>query len=75
MTPEQIDLEFEHILLDKANSNENKEVYVDSDYDDYDKESEEIDRRLSDTPAIYKTANNQLPKKEIIDEDDWEDID
>jgi len=66
MTPEQIDLEFEHMLIDKElrDKAEGKQTYVDSEYDDYDKETDSADSKLSDIP-------NQQEENE---DDDWEDV-
>ena len=69
MTPEMIELEFAHIALDKRLKSSNTEQYDDPDFDEYDKETEEHDSKLSD---------DELPKYKGItleDNDDWEDVD
>lgn len=84
MTEQQIDLEFEHFLLDKEEretaSKEGKEQYEDDGYEDYDKETDEKDDRLFWEPpgrgntVAHKTTVN-LPKPEIkANEGEWEDV-
>lgn len=68
LTPEQIDLEFTHMILDKEAKETNKQVYVDDDYDNYDEESEKRDSRTSEIPR-------SLPKVENNDDEEWEDVD
>lgn len=70
MTPEQIDLEYEHIELDKALS-KGTNVYADTEYKEYEAEVEAIDARLSDGHVSYK---NQDRVKDLEKRDDWEDI-
>lgn len=62
MTPEQIDMEFAHISLDKKVANGNKETFEDEEYEAYDKETEERDKRL----YIEEPIENK--------EGGWEDI-
>lgn len=82
MTPEQIELEFEHMAYD-AQLRKGGEVFEDDTYDEYDKETEEMDNVLSDMPTFgseasdpYKGLEQQLPKSvEIHDySDEWEDV-
>lgn len=80
MTPQQVELEFQHIMLDKAERGDN--VYSDAGYDDYEKETDEVDSKLSDMPAYGKEAADPhaghvvVPSKqaEIHNEDEWEEV-
>jgi hypothetical protein len=78
MTPEQIDLEFEHIAIDKALADKasGKNVYVDDGYEDYDKETEEVDSKLSDMPKFTSEVDPYvgMVKSQEQNEDDWEDV-
>jgi len=72
MTPEMVELEFAHIAIDRKLKDGDTEQYEDPDFDAYEKESEELDNRLSDD-YIPDYISQVLPK---ISEDDasWEDI-
>ena len=68
MTMEQIDLEFELIKLDKARQ-DGKEAFEDDEYESWDEDSEEYDKRLSDPVTEPK------PRIPIAyNEDEWEPI-
>ena len=69
MTPEQVELEFAHIAIDRKLKGGNVEQYEDPDFEAYAKETEEHDSRLSDDGELPDYA---APKKE--DDDQWEDI-
>jgi hypothetical protein len=81
MTPEQIELEFEHMLLDRAEKGEGN-VYTDDGYEDYDNDTDEVDNKLSDMPTFGREASDphagqeyKLPKNaEISNEDEWEEV-
>lgn len=75
MTPEQIDLEFTHMLVDQQEKNSNKQVYTDSDYEDYDKETDEHDSRLSDMPKFSSEVDpHHANTVRTQNENDWEDV-
>lgn len=76
MTPEQIDLEFAHIALDKKlkGKSEGGQVYEDEEYEKYDKETEEVDSRLSDMPVFTSEVDPYMVKNQEQNEDDWEDV-
>jgi len=71
MTPEMVELEFAHIAIDRKLKDGSMEQYEDPDYDNYAKESEEHDSRLSDDelPDYVPT----VPK--VAEDSAWEDID
>lgn len=75
MTHEQIDLEFTHMWLDEQERSGNKQVYADGEYEDYDKESDEYDDKLSDMPSFTSEVDTQHNNTvRIQNEDDWEDV-
>lgn len=76
MTPEMVELEFAHIAIDRKLKGGNSEQYEDTDYDAYDKETEEHDSRLSDdgelpiyVPPIVKITEGD-PEWEDVEVDD-----
>lgn len=73
MTPEQIDLEFMHMIIDKrASDKASGEVsYEDSDYENYDTKTTEDDSRLSDIPTFGSEVD---PHHHEEKESDWEDV-
>lgn len=81
MTPEQIDYEFEHILLDKAEQGEGNS-YTDEGFEEYDNETDEVDKKLSDMPVFGREASDPhagheyvVPKSDVvINDDEWEDV-
>jgi hypothetical protein len=78
MTDEQIDLEFQHIIIDKQNK-DGVVSYEDDEYDKYDEETAEEDERLSDLPRTYDTDTyNDNENDEMVrvqeNKDDWEDV-
>lgn len=66
MTPEQIELEFEHISYDQQMKK--GEVFEDDEYDRYDEETEADDRLLS---AIDVPTSNDVVH-DVTDQ--WEDV-
>jgi len=64
MTPEMINLEFAHILLDQQLKDANKELFEDPDYEDYDQEEESAE-----------DSEDQQPLSQINTNVEWEDID
>lgn len=74
MTPEQIDLEFEHIKYD--NVLKKGEVFEDDEYDSYDEETENVDSMIiddDDIPMQEAKIDNNLPKSiEKEDTDEWD---
>lgn len=85
MTPEQIELEFMHLEIDKRiKDGGSGQYYVDDSYSEYDDESEDEDKNLSEIPTFgteasdpYKGMENSgLPKSVEINDnpDDWEDV-
>lgn len=84
MTNEQVDLEFEHMMIDKAEKDGNTEVFADDDYDNWEDETEGTDSRLSDMPEFGSEESDphkglekqkQLPKPEKqFKEDEWEEV-
>jgi hypothetical protein len=79
MTDELIDLEYAHMELDKKLKG-GKEEYEDPEYEEYDKETDETDSKLSyeyDMPSSEvhkKTSEAAKPPAIETDEDDWEDV-
>lgn len=74
LTAQQIDLEFELMRVDKARKEGNKEVFEDDTFDDYDKETEEVDSRLSD-PVLPDEVPQTLPKTTTeYTENEWEEV-
>jgi len=67
MTPEQIDLEFTHMAVDQRLSDEasGNKVYEDAEYENYDKDTDDMDDKLSDMPKINYNS----------DSDSWQDVD
>jgi hypothetical protein len=80
MTPMQVNLEFEHIMLDQIAKGD--KVYTDDDYEEYDNDTDEVDNKLSDMPTFGREASdpyagreNELPKSaEIDNEDEWVEV-
>ena len=74
MTPEQIDLEFAHILIDKnlANKASGAVSYEDPGYEDYDTSTEANDNRLSDMPTFSSEVDPHQGQEKV---DDWVDVD
>ncbi|AKG36084.1 hypothetical protein [Paenibacillus durus] len=68
MTDEQVELEFIHMDLDRKAKEGRSEEYSDPDFDDWDREMEEEDRKLS---YEYDPAVLQRPN---ADDNDWEDV-
>jgi len=71
MTREMIELEFAHIALDQKLKGGNTEQYEDPDFEDYDKETEELDSRLSDDEL---PDYSPLVALDTEDADEWEDV-
>lgn len=73
MTPEQIDLDIHHILLDKEEQG-GGDVFMD---DEYEREMEEEERMEREQRIREKGMNpSEVYKKASKDnEDDWEDVD
>ncbi|MGF6354074.1 hypothetical protein ABIE27_001984 [Paenibacillus sp. 4624] len=65
MTPEQIDLEFEHMEIDRKAKEGKSEEYDDPEFDDWLNETEEEDGKLS--------YDYSATRKSPIEDDDWED--
>lgn len=61
MTPEQIELEFEHLKLDLLNSKGNTEHYTDEDYEAYEQE-------------VASEAQGQTIPQGSYDDEAWEDV-
>ncbi|MFS8214823.1 hypothetical protein [Paenibacillus sp. S29] len=66
MTEEQIDLEFEHMEIDRKARDGKSEEYEDPDFDEWARETEEMDSKLS-----YDYSSPQTPAEDL---DDWEDV-
>ena len=82
MTAQQIDLEFQHILLDleERKKDSDNTVYVDEDYEREEAEEELRDSKLyfedtfeDDTEEEHYT-DMPLPKSENNKEDEWVDV-
>jgi hypothetical protein len=73
MTPEQIDLEFAHIAIDRkiANKASGAVSYEDDEYDAYDEETDTNDSRLSDMPVFESEID---PYRRQEKEGDWVDV-
>lgn len=76
MTEAQIDLEFEHMKLDKALKDEasGAKVYVDEEYERAEEEEARIDAKLYIEDDFEEPEPTPLPKSENDDEDKWEDV-
>lgn len=74
MTPEQIELEFEHMQYDQALKK--GEVFEDEEFEKYDEETEADDRLLSDLPTLGQDVEGQLPKSVEINNNpgEWVDV-
>lgn len=73
MTMTQIDLEFHHIMLDRQESGDN--VYTDDGYDDYEKDTDEVDSQLSDMPVYGReAADPHAGQAETTNDTEWEDV-
>lgn len=68
MTDEQVELEFIHMELDRKAKEGKSEEYSDPDFDEWDREIEEEDSKLS---YEYEPAAMQQPTEDV---DDWEDV-
>lgn len=64
MTDEQVELEFAHMEFDRKANNPKQEEFKDDEFDDWEKEVEETDSKLS--------YDYVAPKHTEID--DWEDV-
>lgn len=66
MTPEQVELEFAHMAFDKKANSPTAEEYNDDEFEQWNREIDEIDSKLS---YDYKPRQALQP-----DPNDWEDI-
>jgi hypothetical protein len=66
MTDEQIELEFAHMELDRKARDGKGEDYDDPEFDEWDNEVEETDKKLS--------YDYVAPAEKIDNPDDWEDV-
>jgi hypothetical protein len=76
MTKQQIDIEFEHIIIDKEEraKDDGNKVYVDDSYEEAEAEEERIDRKLYIEPDPEdEDYDPYLPKSENDDEGEWVD--
>lgn len=81
MTHEQIDYEFQHMLIDQEERGEGN-AYQDDQYEQYDEDTDKVDDKLSDMPVYGREASDPhagmemaLPKKaETIDENEWVEV-
>jgi hypothetical protein len=77
---EQIELDLVHNWLDQQQKNGNPEFFIDESYEDYDKETEEQDKVLSDhsVPVHKKTVQPAITvpvePSQGYGEGDWEDV-
>ncbi len=74
MTPEQIELEFEHMAYDQALKK--GEVFEDEEFEEYDRETEADDMLLSDMPTLGQDVQSGLPKSVETNKipDEWVDV-
>jgi hypothetical protein len=80
MTPELIELEYMHIMIDKELQEQEGggKQYHDDEYDQWDEDSENHDRNLADSDSEDERDEDPAllgDKYASEDEDDWEDID
>ncbi|CAJ1315912.1 hypothetical protein [Paenibacillus nuruki] len=68
MTDEQVELEFAHMEFDRKANNPKQEEFKDDEFDDWEKEVEETDSKLSYDYGPTK------PVERSSEEDDWEDV-
>ncbi|MGG1673515.1 hypothetical protein ACIFOE_23315 [Paenibacillus sp. NRS-1783] len=66
MTDEQIELEFAHMELDRKARDGKSEEYDDPEFDEWEKEAEEADSKLS--------YDYVAPTEKPDNPDDWEDV-
>ena len=71
MTEEQIELEYAHLELDRKLRNGSTEFYEDKSFEEYDKETEEMDAILSDP---ISEASSEDEWAAVDDPDEWEDV-
>jgi hypothetical protein len=77
LTEQQIDIEFEHLLIDKEmrDKDSGNQVYVDESYEADEAEEERIDQKLF---VEYEEddfeAGIPLPKSEKSNDDEWVDV-
>lgn len=72
MTEEQIALEYELILLDKARKDSGNEQFEDETFEDWDKDSEEFDDKLSDPSLLIQSPSEVANTTTAYNEDEWE---
>jgi hypothetical protein len=72
MTDEQIDLEYQHIALDKK-LKDGGNFFEDDEYDDYDRETEEEDKRLSGLDSNSEEDYSNTVRAQG-NEGEWEDV-
>jgi hypothetical protein len=61
-----------HALIDQQAQDGSTEVYADDTFDEFDRETDELDSKLSDIPEIHNVRMEDMHKP--LD-DEWEDID
>jgi hypothetical protein len=69
MTDEQVDLEYAHLELDRKLRDKKAEEFADPEYEEWDKEVNERDAKLSYMYDAKPPAKQAGPKEE-----DWEDV-
>lgn len=76
MTDQQVELEFMHMKIDQEIANKGKQQYDDPEFDNYDKETDDTDNKLSYEYGVPGDVSEeeQLPYSEAQNEEDWEDV-
>lgn len=76
MTDEQVDLEFAHLELDRKLKKGTGEEYADPEFDEWDKEMEDTDAKLSYEyePPSSELRESAKPLAKHADDGDWEDV-
>lgn len=70
LTPEQIELEYEHFMLDHPELN--KERYSDPEYDEWEEKTVEEDAQLTEIGSVENYGANSPSRIESLH--DWEDV-
>ena len=73
LTNEQIDLDMMHVMLDQQLRDGTTEVYSDETFDEFDKETDEIDNKFTDIPTADDFRIGLSATE--VNEDDWEEVD
>lgn len=74
MTDEQIELELAHAQLDRKMRDSNGKEFEDEEFDQFDRETEEEDSKLSETLMFGHSSEVRVQSESNSDPDEWEDV-